>query len=1166
MTRIINMTAKGFKSFANKSEFLFSDGFNCIIGPNGSGKSNVLDALCFVLGRTSVKSLRAEKSAALIYNGGKTKQPAKEGMVEITFSNDDNVFPIDAPTVTVTRAVKQTGVGVYKINGEKVTRAQIQELLMNARIDPDGHNIILQGDIIHMIDMSNNERRQVIEDVAGISVYEERKQKALKELEKVDQKLNDTEIILTERETHIKELKSERDQAIKYKEVVDKINTAKALRVRASIRERTTKIDVAQKALDEAREKIKAINEKNAELTEKINNSKKEIAKINEEIEQKGEKEQVQMQKLIESLKIEYTENKGKIDSLNNEIKRINERRAELKADFNSVQTKIGDFDKNKSMLVSSRDAANKSLAEIEAKITKFKEKNNMEDTQKFDEEIDAIDKELEEISKQIEEARAKQQNLFREKDQLEFKLESLDEQMYKLKEMSKEAQDQINDLKNKKEQLKKVTVDLSQLLSEDSSMASQISNAKKKSDFAKDELSKLEAKQKTAAMAIAGNMAAKEIMELKKTNKIAGIIGGVSELGNVKKEFAAALEVAAANRIKGIVVEDDNVGAKCINYLKTNRLGTASFLPLNKIKAPKMPDVSDLLKQDGVYGKCIDLIKHDLRYRKVFEYVFGATIVVKNVAVARSIGIGKVRMVTLDGDLIEPSGAMVGGYRKGSVVGAFKDEDVSSKMDQYEKELGESEQLIGALTRRKQENEEKITRHRTLKAELEGDVLKLSKILKIEETDTGDLKDNRKKFKDRIAEIDTELRGMTNELGMKNKEAVNLKIQRQQLKNKVNDLRNPLKLAELNTLEAKKQSTREELIKLESEIKSLEIQIKDIIGPEEEKIGKILKQLDKEDETFSADIKKYQDSNTKLETEIAEKEKKQKEFYAKFKAAFDTRSKLSDSVKTYENRITNNEADVKIATNKININNLNMAQFKAELEGFNKEFELYKDLTLPESDKNESQLKIDIDRWEKRIQEMGNVNMKALEIYEKVEEEYTKLKDKREKLVVEKEDILIMVNEIETNKKEIFMKTFNEVNEKFKRIFVTLSTKGEAFLSLENPDTPFEGGMTMKVKLNSNKHMDIRSLSGGEKTMTALALLFAIQEYDPASFYVLDEVDAALDKKNSEKLAELVNQYTGYAQYIIISHNDGVISAADTLFGISMDEHGITKVTSLKV
>ena len=243
----------------------------------------------------------------------------------------------------------------------------------------------------------------------------------------------------------------------------------------------------------------------------------------------------------------------------------------------------------------------------------------------------------------------------------------------------------------------------------------------------------------------------------------------------------------------------------------------------------------------------------------------------------------------------------------------------------------------------------------------------------------------------------------------------------------------------------------------------------------------------------------------------------------------------------------------------------MDVAGIKAELSGLEKDFEEYHGVKIL-TDKSEEQLKSEIKKFENMVNNIGSVNLNALEIYESVEQEYNKLIEKKDKLTQEREDVISMMNEIENKKIELFMKTYNMVNDHFKDIFSKLSTKGEASLELEDPKNPFEGGLGIKVRLSGDKFMDIRGLSGGEKTMTALAFIFAIQEHDPATFYVLDEVDAALDKKNSEKLAKLVRKYSENSQYVMISHNDGIITEADNIYGVSMNEHGISQIVSLKI
>ena len=348
--------------------------------------------------------------------------------------------------------------------------------------------------------------------------------------------------------------------------------------------------------------------------------------------------------------------------------------------------------------------------------------------------------------------------------------------------------------------------------------------------------------------------------------------------------------------------------------------------------------------------------------------------------------------------------------------------------------------------------------------------------------------------------------------------------------------------------------------------MKNVDTKIQTMYGSEKDNTNKVISQLIKERSDFQAEI----DTSLKLikqeNEELKEKEAKAKAFYAKFKQLFQKRSKINDEINKNDEIMSKHQQvsrDVEIKLNNISLNN---AKLVAELTALQEEFKQYVNVTLI-TNKSEDQLKYEINKFEKMRENIGSVNMKSLEIYDSVEKEYNILNEKKEKLASEREDVLGMMGEIEEKKKELFMKTFDILNDHFKKIFGALSHKGqEAYLELENAQSPFEGGVLIKVRLTGTKFMDIKSLSGGEKTMTALAFIFAINEYDPASFYVLDEVDAALDKHNSNKLSELVNKYCDAAQYVVISHNDGVISKADNLYGISMDEHGISKCTSLRI
>jgi len=415
------------------------------------------------------------------------------------------------------------------------------------------------------------------------------------------------------------------------------------------------------------------------------------------------------------------------------------------------------------------------------------------------------------------------------------------------------------------------------------------------------------------------------------------------------------------------------------------------------------------------------------------------------------------------------------------------------------------------------------------------------------------------------MTEIDKNLDNIIVKTSEKNKQLAQLKIRKQQLRDKINELRNPALLAELNAFEQKKTQLKEEVNNYRIEIKNNDAQVSNVLNPEKENISKILKQQDKEKAGFEDEkstlIKKIKEQ----EGSLKEKEAVEAKFFAQFKELFNKRNKLSEEISKNENEIYNKQEDSRRIEQKGNLVSLQGAEIRAQLSGMIEEYKQYEGVELFK-DKPESEILKEIAQFEKLISDIGAVNMRALEIYEKIEKEYKTFIDKKDKILSEREDVLMMINEIDSKKRELFMKTYEIIDHNFKVIFGALSSKGEASLELEDKNDPFNGGLLIKVRISGTKFLDIKSLSGGEKTLTAIAFIFAVQEYDPAPFYIFDEVDAALDKKNSEQLALLVKNYAKKAQYIIISHNDGVISEADILYGVSMNEFGISKVTSLKI
>ena len=1165
-TRINKMVIQGFKSFAKHTEILFGGNFNCVLGPNGAGKSNVLDALCFVLGKSSSRDLRAEKSANLIYNGGKSKKPAKQGEVSIYFDNSNKVFPTEDKELKITRAVRQNGQSIYKINDKVMTRQQITNLLSLAKIDSDGYNIILQGDIVKFVEMHPEHRRVLIEDIAGISVYEEKKHKAMLELEKVEQHLRETDIILTERNTYLKELKKDRDQALKYKDMSDRIKQNKASYLKIQIDKKEAERKDIQSKMAVGNNDLAALREKISKLKAENEEKKKQIESISKEIEEKGEIEQVKLNKEVETLKIELTKNNSRIETCKNELNKIKQRRNDLKSSIEDVEKRIVQLTNEKKEYEAQIKEKNKDREVINSKILKFKEKNKLDSVADIGKQVDEIDRRADELQKEITVLRESQHNLIREKDRTSHEISIIEDKIRKVVDVEKEHKQQLDALKDKRQLFKNSTLELNKCLDEDSSFAVQLSDARRKLTIVNEELAKLRAKDITIKEFARGDLAIKKILELK--NKRQGIHGTVADLGNVSSKYAVALEVAAGSRIKSIVVENDKLAAELIKYLKDNKLGTATFLPLNKLNVRDASEnVKRLIGAKGVLDLAINLVSFDAKFKKVFSYVFSDTVVVDDIHVATRLGIGTAKFATLDGDVAELSGAMHGGFRerKKEAFG-FKEREVAERLEENEKRSRELENLIDVLEKRRSENEAKISELREKKAVLEGEIIKSETSMHLESSDTGVSKQQQKELEAKEREVDNEINKLNNKISECNRQLTGLKIEKQKLRNVIAQLNDPTLLAELNTFEQKFKELSEEIIRASSEIKNLDAQVINIFLPDKEKTEKILKQLDKDEGGFNNELNRIQDAIVQKESVLKEKETIAKEFYTKFKSLFAKQGKINEDVQKNEmaiDKITEESRQIEI---KVNFNSLKNAELVASLSALNQEFAQYEGVKL-DLEKIEEQLKNEISKFEKMREEIGSVNMRALEVYDEAERQYNEFLDKKEKLGREKEDVLAMMNEIEGKKKELFMKTFEVVNNNFKNFFGMLTAKGaEATLVLENDENPFEAGVRINVKITGSKFLDIRGLSGGEKTLTALAFIFAIQEHEPASFYVLDEVDAALDKHNSEKLAKLIRKYAEKAQYIMISHNDHVVSEADILYGVSMNNDGISQVVSLKI
>ncbi|MFH1637901.1 MAG: LAGLIDADG family homing endonuclease [Candidatus Woesearchaeota archaeon] len=1120
--------------------------------------SNIVDAISFVLGKISAKGMRAEKSANLIYNGGKKGSPAKFAEVSISFDNSKKEFPIGGKEVKITRTVKQNGQSTYRINREVRTRQQVIDILRKAKIDPDGHNIILQGDIVHFTEMKTEERREIVEEIAGISVFEEKKAKAMSELNKVQDKLNEANIILTERDKTMRELKTDRDQALQYKDIESMIKRSKATRLNFMIRQKDEVVKDHELRLNKAQEEIDAQQKKIDESRKKIEECNKQIADIKQQLDEKGDEKQKEISNEIDELKTSIVKTSSRIDVVKGELRKIAENSKQLSEGIKDAEQQIARLTAEKQGFETESSEMIKKIEVAENRIAAIKGKFGVSGIGELSQKIDEIDSIIERKQKHLEEAKEKLSSLLLRKGQVELKLKEHDSELRKLEDLKKEDREKLERLKLLKKEFGEVAKKLSFALNEDSMYAAQLGEKREKLDELNEELTKLKAKEMSMKVFSAQHKAIDFIL----SSKISGVLGTVAQLGKVGSKYSQALEVAAGSRIMGIVVSTDAVAANCISLLKEKKLGVVTFLPINKMKERVIDQQSkEVSNIPGTHGFALGLVRFDSRLKNVFSYVFGPTVVVDDVATARKIGIGRARMVTLDGDLIEASGAMVGGYRYKSSF-KFKEEGMESSIEGYGGQAAKLCAVISDLETKRKANEEGIMRLRERKAVLESQITELQEKCGI----VKGVEDAMAGRKDALAEaatVESEKKGCEDDIQALKSELASTMEERSEMKSVISNMSSVKVATELEKEEGARQKLIEKKHALDSDIKLCQ-QKMELINTEGSKIKEKLLAMGKEQDGFSKELSEI-NAKFKLETqELKAKGQQQRSFYKEYQSLYSKRENLKDSIVKSENVMIRFEEKIRAVEQRANDIKVRRAELLGELEGLKKEFEEYEGVSLRKGLKIED-LNAEIRNHEQKMKSMGSINLRALDIYEKAKAEYDNLLEKFERLKVEKESVLGMMYEIESNKKDVFMKSYRNLNKFFKEIFLTLSTKGEATLVLENEEDPFEAGVGIAVRIAQNKYLDIKSLSGGEKTMAALAFIFAIQEFEPAHFYLLDEVDAALDKRNSELLSKLVNKYAVRAQYLVISHNDAVITEADTIYGVSMQD-GISKVVCLKI
>ncbi len=1157
---------ENFKSFGRKTRLEFKEGFTAISGPNGSGKSNITDAILFVLGPKSSKKIRAQRLTDLIYNGGKNGRPADYCRVSLIFDNRDRVLPIDEDEVKLTRYIKRAnneeGYNSYfYINDERARLQDFASLLVHAKISADGYNFVQQGDVTRIVEMTPLERRTILDDIAGITRYDSEIKKAEEKKKVTEENMDKLNVLLDEIRKRIEILEKDREVALKYKELETRLKESYAKLAYSRMMNFLDEREQYRRQLEDLNRQISELEEKIKEKESLAHELKQEIEEIDKKIEEMGEGDIARLRKEVDELKLTLARLKMAIENAEDNIAERRARLKEMREEFKGLKKMVKEKEET---LKSLREEEKTVRREYEDKVNLLRSKER--EIGDADKRFREKQKELTSLLKEIEEKRREYGKKNEEENRIRGEIIGLDRRIAEKEEERKDIEAAIKDAEWRLSQFKeersgvekkrkKMQERYYQLRNEEQRLSKELEEKDSEVRELKAEYERIKARMEVAEDSM--SRAVMAILTARDKGELQGIYGTIAELGSVEEKYELAIEIAAGNRMMSIVCEDDEAAARAIEYLKKRRLGRAIFLPLNKMLRGRPRGKAVLASRDShSFGFAMDLIKFDKKFEAAFWYVFGDTVIVDNLDSARRL-MGGVRLVTLDGQLIEASGAMVGGsVEKRTRITMGNLEEIGTKLRNA---IAERDHIEESLRQVRQEIDKLLEELRNINVQDNSSQIEIWK---------NEKKRNEVKLKNvdmEIAELLKKKKELESILKSVESERTGLGEIIQELEEKESRIRDemdsliPDKIAkdikdlkdEIDTLNERLQMMRGEIIRAEEELKnlknrkeSLEKEIKD----EEERIS----QLDKEKEGKS---KEYEEKEIELK-KLQEVLRKQEE---KIKDLVNKRDELSSKHLALEEEIGRLKGDQRVKEElKIHVNTSIMESDRKYQEA-KKEYEEY-GIEVRERE-SIGKLKKLIDDIHVQMNSLGPVNMKSIEDYEAEKERYDRIMEDYRKLKKERDDLIKLVKELNLKKKDGLMKVFVAINENFKKIYHEISNGGEAELVLENPDEPFQGGLIIKVKPVGKKFIRLESLSGGEKSLTALAFIFAIQQYDPSPLYVLDEVDMFLDGINAEIVGRVIKRNSRTAQFIVISLRKATIKFADHIIGVTQAGDGLSRV-----
>lgn len=1164
---------KGFKSFPTKTDVLFNEGITAIVGPNGSGKSNISDAVRWVLGEQSIKSLRGDKLEDVVFAGTDTKKAMNYCEVALTIDNSDKKLDIEYSEITIKRRAYRSGESEFFLNNKSCRLKDIKELLLDTGIGKDGYSIIEQGKVDEILSNNPVNRRKVFDEACGISKYRYKKQEAERNLKNTKENLNRIEDIYVEIENQLKPLETQQKKAIKYLEIKEEL---KKIEVNSYISE----IEELEVQANETLNHDKVLKDQMVSVKSKKETLEKSITDCDEELEEID----IKINKTIEyinTIKGVINKKYSELSVLNEKIKNCNSDIQRYTNEISYINKKINDDSLELKKLNESKDNALKNLKDIENKIGEVEIKNK--------DKKESINK----VSQTIETLKDEIINLLDIKQNSANKLSTLNANIENIENRTKTIDIDIEHIQknicNKKDEISKFNSQKQEKLSLIESLKQEFEDINKKVNSLKIEYdkvssdiqgSKLKINEYNSKLNIYTDMEKhyegfnKGVKEVLKNKNLEGIYGALGQVISSSQKYEKALEASLGSYMQNIITKDENSAKNAINYLKKNNLGRVTFLPLNIIKSNKI-DKNAIKSSTKYIGIASELVKFDEKYKNIIENVLGRTIVIGSmdeaIKFARETN-HRYKVVTLDGEILNPGGSLTGGTVRtnGNILSRKRlIEEFKENIEKEKEKLNSLEQEKTSLRGSIDSNLTKIEKINNELRESDKSVVVINANIKSANDEVSNLNNNLNKFeneklslgenleytltktkalKENINEIEQKHLLNKNEIDTLNSKLKEINDGYEVDKSRFDDLN--IEYAKLNQIH---QATIKDIDRIQKEIKSQNDVLKTTKEQLEESKSNTVKIQDQ--------IKIETSEKENLENQIIDENKK----LSLKKEQKDSIKKNRDAINTESKNIDRQYIEVKESLFKIE-NKIERLRSSKEnyIAKLIEEYEL--SLEEAKSLKDESVVidKKELENLKRQIKNLGNVNIDSIKEYEEIKERYDFYSEQKKDLEESIEVIYKLIKELEENMKREFNENFILINENFKVVYRKLFGGGNGELRIVDKDNILESDIEIVAQPPGKKMKNLNLLSGGEKALTAISILFSIILAKPTPFCILDEIEAPLDDANIYRFGEFLKELSKDTQFISITHRRGTMEVADYIYGVTMQEKAISKVISL--